>query len=116
MPTNKIAQQHFNAVYRHTVRNPNGYSISTGNKGTIEHDTQMCVHCGQHFDVVPGSGKVRGYCMMCNGVTCGNHACLEHFPLERRMDLYEKGRLPDLMASTDSILPTHKKFILTDGG
>lgn len=112
MPVNEVARKHFSAVYKHTVRNPNGYSISTGEKGTIEHDTQMCVHCGQHFDVVAGSGKVRGFCMQCNGVTCGHNNCHEHFPLEQRMDLYEKGLIKDLMAPKEAILPKHKRIIL----
>lgn len=112
MPVNKKAEEHFARAYRHTVRKPNGYSISTGEKGTIEHDTQMCVHCGQHFDVVAGSGKVRGFCQRCNGVTCGNNNCHEHFPLEKRFELYEKGLMRDLMDPLDQVLPKHKKFII----
>lgn len=114
MPKNEMAEKHFSRMYQHTVRNPNGYSISMGPDGKVERDTQQCCHCNQHFDVVPGSGKRRGYCMLCNKVTCGSPQCHEHFPFEKRMDLYEKGLIPDLMASSDMIVAKHKKFILTE--
>ena len=31
----------------------------------------MCAHCAMHFRVEPGSGRKRGYCFRCAGVTCG---------------------------------------------
>lgn len=38
----------------------------------VEHaQTRMCVHCQMQFIVVPGSRVSRGYCMSCNGITCG---------------------------------------------
>lgn len=73
-----------------------GYGISidreTG-KTVDEHDSMQCCHCGHHFRVVPGSGKTRGFCMLCDGVTCGAPDCFEHFPFEKKLDLYEKGKL-----------------------
>jgi len=33
--------------------------------------TRRCVHCGRHWLAVKGSGTVRGFCLRCNGHTCG---------------------------------------------
>lgn len=73
-----------------------GYGFATDRetgKVTDEHDSAQCCHCGHHFRVVRGSGKTRGYCQACNGVTCGAQDCFYHFPWEKRLDLYEKGKL-----------------------
>lgn len=99
-------------MYDHSARRPDGYEIAVGPKGTEEHDTKQCAHCGGHFRIVKGSGKIRGFCTCCMKVTCGNPACNEHFPLEERMALYEKGLLGDIMHSREQILPQHKKLIL----
>lgn len=56
--------------------------------------TYMCCHCGNHFNVIKGSGRVRGYCSLCNHVTCGAIACMAHFPFEKKLDLVEKGKIP----------------------
>lgn len=98
--------------HRHSARRADGYACLTTAEGVKERDTQQCCHCSGHFNVVPGSGKVRGWCTLCNRVTCGQPACNEHFPFEKRMDLYEKGRLLDLMGSLDTVLPEHRKLIL----
>lgn len=41
----------------------------------VQADTLACVHC--HFTWVPvrGSGRRRGFCMRCSGVTCGRPSC-----------------------------------------
>lgn len=98
-------------MYNHTLKKPNGYAISTGPLGTIECDTLQCVHCGGHWDHKPGSGITRGWCKLCNGPFCGVK-CQEHFAMEKRFDLYEAGRLKNLLDPVEAILPKHKKLIL----
>ena len=68
-------------------------------------DTKMCVHCGLHFDYKQGSGRLRGFCRKCNGMTCGGKQCMECAPIELRMELYEKGLLKELMDSLDTVMP-----------
>ena len=51
--------------------------------------TAMCVHCGMHFEMVRGSGKIRGWCMKCGGITCGQPDCDRCIPLEARLDYAE---------------------------
>lgn len=67
-------------------------------------DTKQCVHCGEHFPYQKGSGRLRGFCTRCMEMICGKHRCMECFPIEERMDLYEKGLLPSLMSSRDEII------------
>lgn len=55
-------------------------------------DTLQCVHCGGHFAIVKGSGRRRGFCTLCHGVTCGSRGCLACLPTERRLELREAGR------------------------
>lgn len=53
--------------------------------------TQRCVHCGAHFMVETGSGKVRGWCRFkCNGPTCGRPECYECKPFERWLEEVER--------------------------
>lgn len=63
-------------MFRVTARKSAGYiSIVEPDKRPLEFDTLQCVHCGGHWRVQPGSGRKRGYCMRCNGVTCGQEEC-----------------------------------------
>lgn len=61
----------------------------------IRGDTLQCVHCGGHFVVIKGSGRRRGWCMVCDGPTCGEHRCDTCTPLERRLENLEAGRPAD---------------------
>lgn len=61
------------------VRNPHGAVILDGQ--TVA-DTQQCVHCGGHFVVRRGSGKIRGWCQRCGGPTCGPQ-CMTCVPFEK---------------------------------
>ena len=54
-------------------------------------DTYQCAHCGGHFDMVKGSGKLRGYCTKCGHITCGKYECCTCVPFEKKLDLMEKG-------------------------
>ena len=40
-----------------------------------EIDLCSCVHCQMVFPFVKGSGTLRGWCMRCNGTTCGRPCC-----------------------------------------
>lgn len=63
----------------------------------VHMDVMTCVHCQRAWVVKPGSGRVRGFCTRCNGVTCGGRACCDCIgPLERRIELYEAGKLGTL--------------------
>jgi hypothetical protein len=72
------------------IRKPNGHIIIEGQEIA---DTLQCCHCGHHWIPVKGSGRTRGFCTKCNGVTCGRPECMECVPYEKRLDLYEKGKL-----------------------
>lgn len=60
---------------------------------STEIDMLQCVHCGGHFELRPGSGKVRGFCMRCNGPVCGPQ-CAECVPFEQFLENREAGK-PD---------------------
>lgn len=57
-------------------------------------DIAYCVHCGYHFVYTPGSGKIRGYCALCNGLTCGHRWCREHAHChwKQQLENMEQGR------------------------
>jgi hypothetical protein len=55
--------------------------------------TKQCCHCGGHFMMVKGSGKLRGWCMKCNEVTCGKFDCCKCVPFEKKLELVEAGKL-----------------------
>lgn len=38
-------------------------------------ETRSCVHCQRNWIIRPGSGIHRGYCMSCDGLTCGKFLC-----------------------------------------
>lgn len=54
--------------------------------------TRQCVHCGGHFTMVKGSGRTRGWCLRCQGVTCGHADCDPCIPFEARLDHAEGKR------------------------
>ena len=70
-----------------------GYVIAFGENGIVESDTLMCVHCGRHWQVKPGSGTIRGFCGKCNGPTCGEK-CKTCVPLEAKFEIVEGTRNP----------------------
>lgn len=59
-------------------------------------ETVMCVHCGCHWVFQKGSGRRRGWCLKCSGMTCGSKSCDTCMPLEKRLDLYDQGKLKEL--------------------
>ena len=74
-------------MFRHTARNPAGYTISQDVEGkVVEHDTLQCCHCGAHWEVIRGSGIARGFCQLCMGPTCGKQECEARCrPLEQQL-------------------------------
>ena len=75
-----------------TVSRPAGYTIlSDPIEGIIEADTLQCVHCGCHWQVNPGSRKIRGFCPTCIGPICGPN-CVKCVPVEQRLENMEAGR------------------------
>lgn len=58
--------------------------------GNIERETKMCCHCGMHWIMQPGSGRTRGWCMKCNGVTCGKKKCDSCYPYEEQLQDMER--------------------------
>lgn len=76
---------------------PNGYGIMTGPNGIIEADTLQCVHCACHWQVKPGSGKIRGFCMRCNGPICGPKCSKKCVPAEQQLENIETGKPLDFV-------------------
>ena len=78
---------------RHSVLKPAGHVFITDPSGGVHSgDTVQCVHCAKHWQFKPGSGKTRGFCARCNGITCGSTACDTCVPAEQRLDNAEAGR------------------------
>jgi hypothetical protein len=73
-----------------SIRKPNGAIMIDGMHIA---DTLQCVHCGMHWIPVKGSGRIRGFCTKCGGPTCGSHECMKCVPFEKKLDLYEKGKI-----------------------
>lgn len=57
--------------------------------------TLMCPHCNSHF--ISTSHTVHDYCCNCAALTCGQQKCLRCVPFERRLELYEQGKIGRLM-------------------
>lgn len=76
-----------------TANKPAGVIVTATASGrTVEIDTLQCAHCGMHWEVIHGSGRVRGWCTKCNGPLCNEKAlCMVMcYPIERRHDDVEK--------------------------
>ena len=71
-------------------------------KPLLEAGTAQCCHCGGHWVVRPGSGKIRGWCMRCNGPVCGP-ACAKCVPTEQLLENMEKGRPLDFVPTMISV-------------
>lgn len=55
-------------------------------------DTLQCAHCGAHWVPIPGSGRARGFCLSCDGVTCGQRPCETRcVPYEKMIEDAERG-------------------------
>ena len=58
--------------------------------------THQCCHCNNHFVSIKGSGTLRGFCTRCMSLTCGAADCHECIPFEKKLDLFEKGKISRL--------------------
>jgi hypothetical protein len=75
-------------------RKASGFILMDDGNGVIETAcTLRCVHGGEHFISIKGSGTRRGFCTKCMGVTCGSPAHDEHYDWRQKIDDYEKGKL-----------------------
>jgi len=76
-----------------------GYAIWTDpEKKTIEKDTFQCCHCGGHFMIEKGSGRQRGWCIMCGAATCGHPSCNNCIPFIKKIEEQEtKNRLYEVV-------------------
>lgn len=63
---------------------------------TVIAKTRQCCHCGNHFAMIKGSGKKRGWCMKCHSITCGKIECCSCVPFEKKLELYESGKITSL--------------------
>lgn len=86
------------------VSKPHGWTKTTGPYGEVVHcDTLQCCHCQAHWEVLVGSGRLRGFCSRCMGYTCGQPACMICVPAEVRLENIEAGR-PELTPRPELIL------------
>lgn len=77
-----------------TAPRPAGQIVISGPDGVTEFDTLQCVHCGCHWIIKPGSGRLRGFCMNCAGPICGLQGCMQRcYPFEKQLDDAESGRV-----------------------
>jgi len=68
------------------------YHCRESGKELAAFKTLRCQHCGMHWIVMPGSGRRRGWCMSCNGPTCGKAECDACVPTEQQLENIEAGR------------------------
>ena len=77
-----------------TARKVSGYGLLTDPDalhGIVEEtETVNCCHCQFIMHIRPGSGTKRGFCFMCNAVTCGKPGCMSGCtPFEKRLEEVE---------------------------
>lgn len=82
-----------------------GVLVSTPYEGgpVVQTDIVQCCHCSRVWVWVPGSGRRRGFCMRCNGITCGSHTCDACVPFEQQLDNMECGRPVDFRPIVASV-------------
>ncbi len=75
------------------VRNRTGWSVTRGPHGeTVTCDMLTCVHCNHSWEVVVGSGRLRGFCNRCDGPTCGGPHCWVCVPYEQQLENMEASK------------------------
>lgn len=72
-----------------------------------------CIHCDYRWVWIPGSGRRRGYCLSCQGITCGQAHCdaagCVHWA--QRIENAEAGR-PDTYKPIRAAVPSLSGIIL----
>ena len=77
-------------MFNATARKPAGNVLITEpGMPAKEFDTLQCVHCGGQWQVVPGSGILRGFCTRCHGPFCGPQ-CSKCIPHEKWLEQMER--------------------------
>jgi len=77
-------------MFGHKVRGAAGFiEVMDPDRPKLELETRQCCHCGMHWIYKPGSGTVRGFCMKCNGTTCGAERCNACVPQEAQIEIIE---------------------------
>ena len=86
-------------IPKHTVLRPDGQLTTHTEWGdALERDILICRHCDYLWQVVPGSGRKRGWCTRCNGPLCareiplgsGRRPCMESCtPMPLRIERME---------------------------
>lgn len=72
-----------------TTLRPHGLIVIQNVDGsTFEGETRQCCHCGGHWLIQPGSGKVRGWCGKCSAWFC-SPSCMECIPYEKMLDIMD---------------------------
>ncbi len=71
-----------------SIKTPDGYMVTTYFDGNTaeEYDTRQCAHCGMHWRIVRGSGRIRGFCGRCCKDTCGAQECDQCVPYQMRVE------------------------------
>src|SRR5438128_6583473 len=55
---------------------PSAYGVTLDKNGRkIEVEFRQCSHCQFTWEYKPESGKKRGFCFHCSGLTCGRKVC-----------------------------------------
>lgn len=83
-------------VPKHSILRPHGVGILADPDLPHEQqsDYRQCIHCQKSWKVEPGSGRLRGFCMKCNGPICGPRCSECHGPFEKVCEDIEAGRVP----------------------
>ena len=76
---------------------PHGYAVQAWDDGKIvESDILTCGHCGYTWLFLPGSGRKRGRCKLCNAILCGKPRCMAYCtPIEAQLAGEAPGALCD---------------------
>ena len=64
----------------------------TDDRGMREYRSFVCAHCNRIIIVKPGSGRQRGFCLLCQRPTCGHAACGHCVPWEAKLEAMEGRR------------------------
>lgn len=101
-----------------------GVLISQDAEGGLEQhiDLIACCHCQRIFPFVKGSGRLRGWCLRCNKITCGP-GCEECVPWRQMLASMEAGmtfaqarRHRPIMASVPDGVPQSPAGVLLGSG
>ena len=70
-----------------------GGSFASDDGKEYQRDLCRCCHCGRIWQWLKGSGRLRGYCQRCHGVTCGPTCPMggHCVPIEKAVELMEAG-------------------------